>query len=89
MLVHIFIKPILKSLYLIIFLPVVETSEDFQKAWEVIRNIMIRLNNLTEQWQGLYLTVHSPCKSSDCDEYFEWNDWQEWLEDSGTSKFNM
>ncbi|XP_043101468.1 malignant fibrous histiocytoma-amplified sequence 1 [Puntigrus tetrazona] len=66
-----------------------ETSEDFQKAWEVIRHIMIRLNKLTEQWQGLYLTVHSPCKSSDCDEYFEWNDWQEWLEESGASKFNI
>ncbi|XP_059390596.1 malignant fibrous histiocytoma-amplified sequence 1 [Carassius carassius] len=66
-----------------------ETSEDIQKAWEVIRKIMIRLNKLTEQWQGLCLTVHTPCKSSDCDEYFEWNDWQEWLEDSGTSKFNI
>ncbi|XP_016430546.1 malignant fibrous histiocytoma-amplified sequence 1 homolog [Sinocyclocheilus rhinocerous] len=66
-----------------------ETSEDIQKAWEVIREIMIRLNTLTEQWQGLYLTVHSPCKSSNCDEYFQWNDWQEWLDDSGTSKFNV
>ncbi|XP_050969628.1 malignant fibrous histiocytoma-amplified sequence 1 homolog [Labeo rohita] len=66
-----------------------ETSEDIQKAWGVIREIMIRLNNLTEQWQGLYLTVHSPCKSSDCYEYFQWNDWQEWLEDTGTNKFNV
>ncbi|XP_026070751.1 malignant fibrous histiocytoma-amplified sequence 1-like [Carassius auratus] len=66
-----------------------ESSEDIQKAWGVMREIMKRLNTLTEQWQGLYLTVHSPCKSSDCDEYFQWNDWQEWLEDSGTSKFNV
>ncbi|XP_042616611.1 malignant fibrous histiocytoma-amplified sequence 1-like [Cyprinus carpio] len=66
-----------------------ETPGEIQKAWGVIREIMKRLNTLTEQWQGLYLTVHSPCKSSDCDQYFQWNDWQEWLEDSGTSKFNV
>lgn len=71
------------------FLPVVETSEDIQKAWRVIREIMKRLNTLTEQWQGLYQTVHSPCKAQDCDDYFEWNDWQEWLEDFGTNPFNV
>ncbi|KAL1271040.1 hypothetical protein QQF64_030056 [Cirrhinus molitorella] len=66
-----------------------ETPEDIQKAWGVIREIMIRLNTLTEQWQGLCLTVHSPCKSSDCEAYFQWNDWQEWLEDTGANKFNI
>ncbi|XP_073693063.1 malignant fibrous histiocytoma-amplified sequence 1 homolog [Garra rufa] len=66
-----------------------ETSEDIQKAWGVIREIMIRLNTLTEQWQGLCLTVHTPCKASGCDAYFTWNDWQEWLEDTRTNKFNV
>ncbi|KAK7170134.1 hypothetical protein R3I94_000389 [Phoxinus phoxinus] len=66
-----------------------ETPEDIQKAWRVIREIMKRLITLTEQWQGLYQTVHSPCKAQDCDDYFEWNDWQEWLEDSETNPFNV
>lgn len=70
-------------------LPVVETSEDIQKAWRVIREIMKRLNTLTEQWQGLYQHVVSPCKAQGCEEFFTWNDWKEWLEDSGANIFNV
>ncbi|XP_051563673.1 malignant fibrous histiocytoma-amplified sequence 1-like isoform X2 [Myxocyprinus asiaticus] len=66
-----------------------KTSTDIQKAWQVIKVIMQRLNILTEQWQGLCLFVHSPCKDPGCSEYFEWNDWQDWLEDSETDMFNV
>ncbi|XP_067305915.1 malignant fibrous histiocytoma-amplified sequence 1 [Pseudorasbora parva] len=62
---------------------------DNKKAWRVIREIMKRLNTLTEQWQGLCQRVLSPCKASDCKEFFEWNDWKEWLEDSGTNPFDV
>ncbi|XP_039510311.1 malignant fibrous histiocytoma-amplified sequence 1 [Pimephales promelas] len=68
-----------------------ESSEDIQNAWIVIREIMKCLNTLTEQWQGLYQIVHSPCKAQDCNDFFKWNYWQEWLEleDSGTNPFNV
>lgn len=71
------------------FPPVVKNPEGIQKAWRVIREIMKRLNTLTEQWQGLYQHVVSPCKVMDCDEFFKWNDWKEWLEDSGANIFNV
>lgn len=66
-----------------------ETSEDIQKAWKVIKEIMKRLDRLKEQWQGLCQTVHSPCKAQDCDDFFEWTDWHDWLEDSETNRFNL
>ncbi|XP_051573444.1 malignant fibrous histiocytoma-amplified sequence 1-like [Myxocyprinus asiaticus] len=65
------------------------TSTDIQKAWQVIKVIMHRLTKLAEQWQGLCLIVHIPCKAPGCSDYFEWNDWQDWLEDSETDTFNV
>lgn len=62
--------------------------KEIQKVWEVIRRIMQRLDKLTEQWQGLCLKVHSPCRDPSCDDFFEWNDWNEWLDESGTNKYN-
>ncbi|XP_072527671.1 malignant fibrous histiocytoma-amplified sequence 1 isoform X2 [Salminus brasiliensis] len=67
----------------------VDTSSDIQKMWDIIKVIMMRLAQLTQQWRGLCQFVHSPCKERGCSEYFEWSDWQDWLDPSGSEKFNM
>ncbi|XP_056602695.1 malignant fibrous histiocytoma-amplified sequence 1 [Triplophysa dalaica] len=67
----------------------IKTSAEIQKAWEAIRLIMRRLDDLTMQWQGLCQIVHSPCRDPGCSDYFEWNDWKEWLDESGTNEFSV
>ncbi|XP_062845798.1 malignant fibrous histiocytoma-amplified sequence 1 [Trichomycterus rosablanca] len=65
------------------------TSKDIQKAWDMIKVIMTRLNELLQQWRGLYSYVHSPCRERGCSLFFEWDDWQEWLDPNTPTKFNM
>ncbi|KAL6461475.1 hypothetical protein MHYP_G00296190 [Metynnis hypsauchen] len=67
----------------------VQNSLDIQKVWDIIKVIMMRLAQLTQQWRGLCQFVHSPCKERGCTEYFEWGDWQDWLESTGSEKYNM
>ncbi|KAF4091051.1 hypothetical protein AMELA_G00032720 [Ameiurus melas] len=65
------------------------TSVDIQKAWDMIKVVMMRLAHLTQQWRGVCQYVHSPCKHKGCKAYFEWADWQDWIEPYTCEKFNM
>ncbi|KAK3510173.1 hypothetical protein QTP70_026761 [Hemibagrus guttatus] len=65
------------------------TSVDIQNAWDMIKVMMRRLYELTQQWRGLCQYVHSPCRHMGCRAYFEWSDWQEWTDPNTSEKFNM
>ncbi|KAI5626285.1 malignant fibrous histiocytoma-amplified sequence 1-like isoform X1 [Silurus asotus] len=65
------------------------TPEEIQKAWNTIKLMMSRLAELTQQWRGLCQYVHSPCKHTGCNSYFEWTDWQDWIDPNASEKFNM
>ncbi|KAI4896254.1 hypothetical protein NFI96_031502 [Prochilodus magdalenae] len=67
----------------------VQNSSDLQKMWDMIKVIMMRLAQLTQQWRGLCQCVHSPCKERGCEDYFDWGDWQDWLDSKGSEKFRM
>ncbi|KAM9493372.1 malignant fibrous histiocytoma-amplified sequence 1 homolog [Clarias gariepinus] len=64
------------------------TSADIQKVWDMIKVVMRRLAELTQQWRGLCQYVHSPCKQRGCEEFFEWPDWQDWIDPNACEKFN-
>ncbi|XP_017314211.1 malignant fibrous histiocytoma-amplified sequence 1 isoform X1 [Ictalurus punctatus] len=65
------------------------TSVDILKAWDMIKVVMKRLAHLTQQWRGVCQYVHSPCKHKGCKAYFEWADWQDWIDPYACEKFNM
>ncbi|XP_026992776.2 malignant fibrous histiocytoma-amplified sequence 1 homolog isoform X1 [Tachysurus fulvidraco] len=67
----------------------ISTSGNIQKAWDMIKVVMIRLAQLTQQWRGLCQYVYSPCKHIGCDAHFEWSDWQDWVDPNACEKFNM
>ncbi|KAI1904006.1 hypothetical protein AGOR_G00001240 [Albula goreensis] len=50
------------------------SSADFRRSWDLIVAMIRKLNQLTEQWPGLFQIVCSPCWESGCEEGFEWRD---------------
>ncbi|XP_030650044.1 malignant fibrous histiocytoma-amplified sequence 1 homolog [Chanos chanos] len=63
--------------------------EEIQKAWDMVKVIMMKLAVLTKQWRGLCQLVHSPCRHQGCTDSFEWGDWQDWLDSSRADIFNL
>lgn len=57
---------------------------DIKKSWQMIREIMFKIDQLAQEWPGLCQLVHSPCKERGCSAYFQWRDWKDWMKSSGS-----
>ncbi|XP_028811676.1 malignant fibrous histiocytoma-amplified sequence 1 isoform X2 [Denticeps clupeoides] len=64
-----------------------DISTEIKKFWEMIRNVMHRITVLTQEWPGLGLQVHSPCKETGCSDYFQWRDWKDWVDRPGLDSY--
>ncbi|KAI1890192.1 hypothetical protein AGOR_G00171150 [Albula goreensis] len=58
----------------------------WRSAWDMILVILQRVDQLTEQWPGLCLSVTSPCAEEGCGDSFLWADWKNL---HGTDIYNM
>ncbi|KAL2088945.1 hypothetical protein ACEWY4_015844 [Coilia grayii] len=54
-------------------------QDEIQKSWQMVREIMNRMDELTQEWPGLVQYVHTPCKEHGCSAYFPWRDWKDWV----------
>ncbi|XP_062405368.1 malignant fibrous histiocytoma-amplified sequence 1 homolog isoform X2 [Sardina pilchardus] len=61
-------------------------KNEIKKSWQMVREIMRKMDQLAQEWPGLVQHVHSPCKEYGCSGYFRWGDWKDWEESSGSGK---
>ncbi|XP_036400129.1 malignant fibrous histiocytoma-amplified sequence 1 [Megalops cyprinoides] len=52
-------------------------KQDMDKCWDMVRTVLSKLMQLTEQWPGLWPYICTPCRESGCSAYFHWNCWKE------------
>ncbi|XP_041917847.1 malignant fibrous histiocytoma-amplified sequence 1 homolog isoform X1 [Alosa sapidissima] len=61
-------------------------KNEIKKSWKMVQEIMLKMDQLAQEWPGLIQYVHSPCKEYGCSAYFQWRDWTDWLKSPGSGK---